>query len=862
MAAAGLLEPEPAVILQVVLVRPSFRSHPTLPTRTRELSIRRALTLSFSVIIVVLAASLIVLAAVERTKSRADLAEALLEETLAQAHRDLDNLFAPVRRQLAIDWHTTRMGGVPRYDARRHARHFLPALHELPMVGSMMVADTAGHQLLLMRYDATVLNSRLLRDRTDLPPPSGRSTQVFTRDFRPAVRGEVSSWRLWDSTLTRPDAEWTVPLPGYEPRERAWYTQAVERFRNASVDARHGPRPQDFVVWSDVYTFFTTREAGVSASFAAREPSGELVIVAYDVLLDEVGRYTRSQAPTPHASVLVVSDSGWVVGAPRASAGQRETIPALTSVDSLGDPLLSQWAAAWRATERGGTTTARARIDGAEWWFGAHPFDLGADRRLWIGVAVPEADLLARATSGELTIALVSVLVLLVGLGAANWLSAKVARPLAELAEQTDRIARLDLETQAPPVSRIREVKQLGSAIQQVREALQENFAERDRTAEALQESEWRLLQSQKLEAVGQLAGGVAHDFNNLLTAIRGYTGLLQDRLRGNHDAIADLMEIDAAAERATEVTGRLLSFSRRQHVEARAVDVNETVVAATNLLGHLVGERVTLKTDLTEGLPHVVIDPGQLHQVLVNLIINARDAMPAGGTVTLATGCLRGEPAGVFIAVTDTGVGMSDEVRERAFEPFFTTKQTGRGTGLGLASCWGIVRGAGGTIEITSTPGDGTTVRIEFPEAVITAAPPRRTTPHPIRGARGELVMVVEDEEQIRELAERVLLRAGYRVLSAQNGQQALDLAAGQSAPIALTLTDVVMPVMGGPELARALRHRTPDARIIYMTGYADSDAFGPDGGPDSGLPVLRKPFTPHGLLRAVRGALDGVSV
>lgn len=829
---------------------------------------------SFGTIIVLLAASLVVLALLERRQARTDLARALLERALARTNGDLSELLAPVKRQLAIDWHEVRMGSVPRYDAAAHLKHFLPALRELPMVGSMTIADTAGHQMLLMRYDSTLIASPLLEGRTDLVAPASDDPRFITRDFRPALRGDRSLWQLWSPDATEAEKTFTVLLPGYDPRELPWYLQALERF------ARHAPalapHAAPAIAWSDVYTFFTSREPGVTASFAARDPSGALVVVVYGVLLDELSRYTRSAAPTPNGRILVVSDSGWLVGHPRdARLEDRATRLALTMVpvERLGDPVMDAWATAWRSRGVVSTRIEQVTVDGERWWSAFRPFEIAPGRRFWIGAMVPEADVLATMGAEGVGIVLASLVALLVAFAIAARLARRVADPLAELAALSARIARLDVVATAPPVTRLREVRQLGAAIEEMRQALEANFAEREASTRALAESEARLLQSQKLEAVGQLAGGVAHDFNNLLTAIRGYASLLRERLEGDVEGTDDLNEIDAAAQRAADLTGQLLSFSRRQHVEPKVVDVNELVSSASKLLTRLMSERVTLETVLEPDLPAVRIDPNQLHQVLVNLAVNARDAMADGGTLTITTSrggrirALEGEDheftavpglPPVVISVVDTGIGMPPEVRERVFEPFFTTKEIGRGTGLGLATCWGIVRDAGGLLEIDSVPGEGTVVRVILPPEAASPISAALDDSQAPTGPGGETVLLVEDDEQIRALTERALRRAGFTVLVASDGVAALDLLRQRGRPPDLLVTDVVMPRLGGPGLARKVQERWPMTRVLFITGYAEADAFGSEGIPATAAEVLRKPFTPSELVRAVRTMMD----
>jgi len=850
------------------------RSDAAVATRDpRAVSIKRTLVFSFTSIIVALAALLLLLAMLDRGQAREDLSRTLLDQAQSRAHSELRELFEPVRRQLAIDWHEVQMGQVPRYDAAAHARHFLPPMVEFPAVSSMMVADTAGHQMLLMRYDSSVVRSPLLEGQIGLPTPEPDGSQFFTRDFRPAERGDRSLWQLWTPERAGPQASWEVRLPGYDPKQRDWYRQAMERFARqarpvAASDAAGA------IAWSEVYTLFTSRQPGLSASFAAREPSGALMIVAYDILLDEVSGYTRAQRPSPNGRVFVVSDSGWLIGLPRdARFEDREQRAAFTlvPVERLGDPALDAWAAAWRSRGEDVTLTRSLEVGDDAWWIGYRAFDLAPGRRFWIGVVMPDSDVRAMMGSEGMGILAATAIALLLAFFVAARLARRVANPLAALAEQSARIARLDL-TEAPLArrSRLWEVRRLGDAVEAMRRALHENLAERERASEALTESKSRLLQSQKLDAVGQLAGGVAHDFNNLLTAIRGYTALLRERLAADAEGLDDLNEIDAAAQRASDLTRQLLAFSRRQHVEPRVLDVNSVVASAAKMLGRLVGERIKLDTLLGEELPAVRMDPGQLHQVLVNLAVNARDAMPDGGSLTITTsvgGRIRAtegiasaaDRPPVVISVVDTGIGMAPEVRARVFEPFFTTKEKGRGTGLGLATSWGIVRDAGGTIEIESMPGEGTVVRVILPSVAERAqAEPGEDAAEPA-GAAGKTVLVVEDEAQLRALAERTLARAGFRVLTAADGVAALEVLARGDVAVDVVLSDVVMPRLGGPELARRIRAERPDARILFMTGYAEGDAFGADAEALSDIEVLRKPFTPAELVRAVRRAIVG---
>ena len=380
---------------------------------------------------------------------------------------------------------------------------------------------------------------------------------------------------------------------------------------------------------------------------------------------------------------------------------------------------------------------------------------------------------------------------------------------------------------------------------------------------------EAQLRQAQKMEAVGRLAGGIAHDFNNLLTAIIGYTDLALADLREGDPMRQDMEEILRAAHRAAGLTRQLLAFSRQQVLAPRVLDLNEVVQTVDKMLGRLVGEDIELQSVLAPGLGHIKADPGQLEQVIVNLAVNARDAMPTGGKLTIETADVevaetRGRdlttvPAGryVMLAITDSGTGMDEDTKARIFEPFFTTKEQGKGTGLGLATVYGIVKQSGGFIWVYSEPGHGTTFKIYLPRvegAADALAPPVGTAAVP-RGT--ETVLIVEDEEAVRVLAKTALARKGYRVLEAANGGEALLLCESERAPIHLLVTDVVMPGLGGADLAQRLAPLRPDMKVLFISGYTDR-AAARHGTMQPGAAYLEKPFSLDALARKVREVLD----
>ena len=387
---------------------------------------------------------------------------------------------------------------------------------------------------------------------------------------------------------------------------------------------------------------------------------------------------------------------------------------------------------------------------------------------------------------------------------------------------------------------------------------------------EELQTTQEQLLQAQKMEAVGKLAGGIAHDFNNLLTAIKGFTELLLRRSDSDDAAHSDLMGIKKASEQAARLTRQLLSFSRKQVLQPRIIDLNEILIKMKEMLQRLIGEDIELVVNLQEDLHPVRADPGQIEQIILNLAVNARDAMANGGTLTLQTAnvavgtgrfkSISALDAGdcAVLTVRDTGSGMNRETRRRLFEPFFTTKDTGKGTGLGLATVYGIVRQSNGKIFVDSEPGKGTTFTIYLPrEEGQKETPPLRAAPgEKLRGS--ETILLVEDEDMVRELAERVLRECGYSVLVSSRGTEALEVAQQQSEPIQLMITDVIMPGgMNGKQLADRMVKARPGMKVLYISGYADGSLFS-SAEQDARINLLEKPFSPVALIQKVRELLD----
>jgi two-component system, cell cycle sensor histidine kinase and response regulator CckA len=392
----------------------------------------------------------------------------------------------------------------------------------------------------------------------------------------------------------------------------------------------------------------------------------------------------------------------------------------------------------------------------------------------------------------------------------------------------------------------------------------------RRQAEEALRSSEEQLRQAQKMEAIGQLTGGIAHDFNNMLAVILSSASFLARGLAAADPRREDVEEITLAAERAASLTRQLLAFSRKQVLEPRLLDLNQVIGNLEKMLQRLVGENIEVATVLPSGLGTIKADAGQLEQVIINLAVNARDAMRGGGKLRIETangevdGSDPNKPAfvqpGIYVllAVSDTGIGMEAATQQRIFEPFFTTKEKGKGTGLGLSTCYGIVKQSGGYILVDSEPGHGTVFKVYLPRVSDVPQPEAASSKTPARLSGDERVLLVEDDDRVRAVAKKVLELYGYRVLAAPQGRDALAFAAQLQGRLDLVLIDIILPGLSGPELVEHIRKGHPGIKVLFMTGYMDYSMLKPDA-IDPTMNLIRKPFTPETLARKVREVLDG---
>lgn len=549
--------------------------------------------------------------------------------------------------------------------------------------------------------------------------------------------------------------------------------------------------------------------------------------------LHDLGKISSTQVALRHGDDIVVS-----------------TIPALKQAE-VADQLRDQ------------SAPEQLWLDGERYW--------GSLKTLTPGLK-PSISLIVLKSDREAMALLARLNRLLLGLGLVAVLSGgalvfaicdRFTRPLGGLLGGVGALERGDFEYRLEARGSD-EVAQLTRAFGRMRCTLQTNEAQR-------QKLEDHLRQSQKMEAMGRLAGGVAHDFNNLLTIIKGHTALMIEQLQPEHALCSSSRQIEHAADRAASLTRQLLAFCRMQVLQPKLLDLNALISDMAKMLTRLIRADILFSFRPDESLGRIKADPGQLEQVILNFAVNAVDAMPNGGTLTIETRNVtvdetvaRSRPAVplgwyVMLAVTDTGYGMDAQIKARIFEPFFTTKELGKGTGLGLATVYGVIKQSGGWIWVESAPGKGTRFEVYLPLVSGAEQPLATATKLMPAASRGETIILAENEDAVRDLASRFLKSAGYTVLSAKSGSEALELAEKWGKPIHLLFTDIVMAHMRGPELASLLRRLYPAIKTVYMSGYQD---YGVSQSFEEGCLFVQKPFSRDSLLDVIAQALKEVQV
>ena len=612
--------------------------------------------------------------------------------------------------------------------------------------------------------------------------------------------------------------------------------------------------------------------------------SGVLGVLQTDAGHFQVAAYPLVQAGITLGSLVLGRrlDSGFVAAA-RAASDAAIIVTAGPSVVATSDPGLNSVVTveslAARATDSG---AVMVRIAGEDFVAASVPFgetERGEPVRLWLLQPLSRrvAELTTPLRREFVVFGSLAVLVAMIG---AALVAGTVLRPFHRFvrymrsgAATEERQGRFDAEHEAAEVRTLNEsFNQLMDSLAAKRHQLEQRTAEllaanvvltdeiseRARVEQALRESQAQLRQSQKLEAIGTLAGGIAHDFNNLITVITGYTQLALMRADPTTPEAADLRQVVEASDRAATLTHQLLAFSRKQVLQPTVLDLAEVSRGIAPMLQRIIGEHIELRLESSGPLARVRADRGQLEQVLLNLAVNARDAMPEGGLLTIATsnvGDAPGAPSrAVSLVVTDTGIGMPDEIRERIFEPFFTTKEPGKGTGLGLSTVYGIINQSGGTIAVESAPRRGTSFRIALPAAETMGDGAARVPDDGELPSGFETVLIVEDAEDVRILARRTLEERGYTVLVARNADEAMEIASARK--IDVLLTDIVMPQTSGPQLVARYQSLHNAPLVVYMSGYADEALSQYELDPN--VVFLRKPFSPASLARCIRDALD----
>jgi signal transduction histidine kinase len=721
----------------------------------RVVSIRGGLLLAFALVVLLVVGSLLTASLLGTKRMARDVADSLMFALGRDTEFRLHDLFEPPRQKMLEDYAAIRQGRYSVKDAEVRRGLLIPGLFALPKVDSMVLADLEGGHFLIQRYSELVRRSALLSTVAErLPVSDPRRLQFVMRDFRPAEWGETSHWVLWEEAGRQIVQKWNLSLSGYDARQRPWYKAAMAAFRDQTLPEAQAAT-SSLIAWTGVYSLFTTKAPSISAAVAARDPSGEILIVSYDLPLDEIAQFTRSVRPSPRGMMFVLTDDGRLLGPPRDGRNDNKPdaeVPALQLVAQSGSPHVAAAVATWQADHGGQPDRFRLALDGETWWVGFTPFEIGSGHRFWIGVLLPESDLIPAAGQNQWFIVGVGLLTLLIAAGLALSLARWFSKPLAELAAQSRRIASLDLTETAPVRSHLGELDLLSIALGEMRDALRRYIVERDLSR---QEGHAR-----KLEAVGQLAAGIAHEINTpaqyvgdgvhfLKEAFESYQRLVGQYRRavtvletagGQQALVSEIREIEEEIDlayleanvpgsfvscqdgisRITTIVRAMKEFAHPDQREKASADLNQalsTTLAVAKNEYKYVADVTTEFGDLPPVLCHV----GDLNQVFLNLIVNAAhaigDVVGQGGGKGAIRITTSQEGDQVRIDIADMGAGIPEAIRPRIFDPFFTTKEVGKGSGQGLSIARSIVvTKHHGSLTFESEVGKGTTFTIRLP--------------------------------------------------------------------------------------------------------------------------------------------------
>jgi len=759
-----------------------------------------------------------------------ELAASASGRAAVQVTADLETIFVRVEAiaQLEREWGIRGLIDVDRLDSSNALLR--PLLKGTSGITSFAIARDDGREILIS---------------------SEAGGRWFNRLTDPDVRSGVGRFVTYDESDRVVGDE--LRKTDYDARKRPWFLAAAAMPRD------------DGIHWTRPYQFVSSGEPGLSAVARWTAPDGHRYAIASDVWLRDLTNFTQHVRFTNSGLVAILTDAGEALGLPRDPRWTSETVrkELLKPVEALGVGPLTASYRAWQDRGRPSNEIIQVEDSGNVWFASFHAVH-PAGQTFWIATLAPSADF-GWVDTDKLLISVALVIgCMIIASFAAIWFSTRVARPIEQLSAESARIGLMEFSRPINVASSVDEIDALARSLERMRSSFMQAQYELENKAEL----ERKLVQAQKMEAVGQLTGGVAHDFNNMLTVILGTIEILKDGVTGNPDLSAIAKMIDEAATHGADLTHRLLAFSRQQPLQPRRTDVNALVIDAARLLRPMLGDNVEIESMLADDVRPALVDPSQLSNSLVNLAVNARDAMPAGGKLMLETenvhldedyasanSEVRPGPY-VMIAVSDTGQGIPVAVRDKVFDPFFTTKHSGKGSGLGLSMVYGFVKQSNGHIKIYSEEGCGTTVRIYLPPAGEHDEEQVRAQPATQVEGGTETILVVEDEALVRDYVGAQLRSFGYTTILAANAEEALARIE-QGDAVDLLFTDVIMPgIMNGRHLADEAVRRRPGLKVLFTSGYTDN-AIVHHGRLDPGVLLLAKPYRRSDLGRMVRTAL-----